>query len=76
MLSVNACEPEVALLPDQDPEAVQLVALVVDQVSVLEPPAVTEVGLADIRTTGAGLELTVTVFDAELLPPSPLQVSV
>ena len=47
--------PEVALAPDQAPEAVQDVALVEDQVSVEEPPLVTDVGFALIDTVGAGV---------------------
>src|SRR5262249_53702426 len=45
--------PEVALVPDQPPEAVQLVALVEDQVRVEAPPLATEVGLAVSDTVGA-----------------------
>ncbi len=45
--------PEVALLPLQPPEAVQLVALVLDQVSTELPPCATVAGLALRFTTGA-----------------------
>ena len=42
------------LLPDQSPEAVQLVALVLFQFSVVEPFMTTLVGVADRETVGAG----------------------
>ena len=46
--------PAVALDPDQASEAVQDVAFVEIQVSVDEPPLVTDVGLATRDTVGAG----------------------
>ena len=46
--------PEVALAPDHWPEAVQKVALVDDQVSVDDPPLVTDVGFAVMDTLGTG----------------------
>jgi hypothetical protein len=52
--------PDVALLPVQAPLAVQLVAFVDDQVSVLALPLVTLVGFAPIVTVGAGFTVTVT----------------
>ena len=54
----------------------QLVAPVEDQVSIVEPPAATEVGLAEMVATGAATEPTVMVLDAESVPPGPVQVSV
>ena len=66
--------PEVDLVPDQLPEAVQAVALVDDQVSVEEAPFAIEVGLAASDTVGAG-DATVTAADAVALPPAPVQVS-
>ena len=45
--------PEVALVPDQSPEAVHEVALVEDQVSVEDAPLVTDVGLAVSDTVGS-----------------------
>ena len=69
--------PEVALVPDQPPEAVQEVALVEDQVRVEAPPLVTEVGFAVSETVGTGgAAVTVTVADALALPPAPVQVRV
>jgi hypothetical protein len=53
--------PLVALAPLQEPEAVQLVALVLLQVRVELPPDVMAVGLAEIVTVGAGLALVVTL---------------
>ena len=67
--------PFVPSLPDQPPEAVQLVALLEDQLSMADPPLLTVAGLALRRTTGAGVE-TLTVTDWLALPPGPLQVSV
>ena len=64
--------PEVALLPDHAPEAVQEVALVDDQVSVEDPPLAIDAGFAVSDTVGAGN--TVTVTDALALPPDPVQV--
>jgi hypothetical protein len=69
-------EPEVASAPDHAPLAVQLVALVDDQVRVLEPPLVTLVGLALIVTVGAGGAVTVTVADCVAVPPAPEQLRV
>lgn len=53
-------EPEVARFPDQPPLAVQLVALVDDQFSVVEPLNATEVGVAVSVTVGVAAD-TVTV---------------
>lgn len=46
------CEPDVDLVPDQSPEAVQVVALVEDQLKLDEPPELTFVGLALSETVG------------------------
>ena len=43
------------MLPDHPPDALQLVALVEDQVSVLDWPLLTVVGLAASEIDGAGL---------------------
>jgi hypothetical protein len=48
------CVPLVASAPLQPFDAVQTVALVEDQVSVAEPPEITEVGLAERETVGGG----------------------
>ena len=53
--------PLVGSLPDQPPDAAQLVALLEDQLSIAEPPLLTVVGVALRLTEGAGVEtLTVT----------------
>jgi hypothetical protein len=67
--------PFVGSLPDQPPEAVQLLALLEDQLRIADPPPVTLAGLALRLTEGAGME-TLTVTDWLALPPGPLQVSV
>jgi hypothetical protein len=59
------------LAPLQPFDAVQLVALVVLQVSVEVPPLATDAGLAVRATVGAGTTVTVTLFDAD--PPEPVQ---
>ncbi len=69
------CEPLVASLPDQAPDAPQEVALVEVQDRVEALPLVTVLGLALRATVGAG-ELTVTVADCAALPPAPVHVSV
>jgi len=68
--------PVIALLPDQPPEAVQLLAFVADQVSVDDPPLLMLVGFALKLTAGLAGAETVTVTDRAALPPGPLQVSV
>ena len=70
------CEPLTGLAPDQDPEAVQAVALVADQVSVALLPLATVLGLAARVMVGTGC-VTETVADcAALLPPAPVQVRI
>jgi hypothetical protein len=68
-------EPVVAIAPDQAPEAVQVAALVEDQVRVEPLPLLTVLGLAANVTVGAGW-VTDTVADCAALLPVPLQVSV
>jgi len=69
------CEPLVATLPDQPPEAVQVVALLVVQVNSDVPPVLMLEGLA-LRDTLGGAAATEIVADWEAEPPVPLQVSV
>jgi hypothetical protein len=69
------CEPLIGMPPDQPPDAAHVVALVLDQVNVALEPLLTELGLAEIVTVGAG-ELTDTVADWAALPPVPEHVSV
>ena len=69
--------PEVALLPDHAPLAVQLVAFVEDQVRLELAPLDTLVGFALRETVGAGADaVTVTVVDPLALPPAPVQLNV
>jgi hypothetical protein len=70
------CEPLVAFAPDHAPEAVQLSALVDDQLSVEAAPLAIVAGLAVIVTVGGRGAVTVTVADCAALPPLPTQVSV
>jgi len=69
------CDPLVASVPLQPPEAVHEVALVDDHVSVEALPLVTVLGDALRVTVGAGF-LTEMVADCAALPPVPLHVSV
>ena len=69
------CVPVSALVPDQDPEAVQAVALVADHVSIALLPLATVLGLAARLMVGKGC-VTETVADCAALPPVPVQVSV
>jgi len=71
---VRVSLPEVALLPVHAPLAVQVVALVVDQVNVELLPLLTIIGLALMDTVGTGVTggCTVTVATALALPPAPV----
>ncbi len=69
------CEPLVARVPDQPPDALQEVVLVDDQDRVEVPPLAMVLGLALKLTVGAG-DLTDTVADCAALPPAPVQVRV
>jgi hypothetical protein len=69
------CDPAVASVPLQPPEALHAVAFVDDQVNVEVAPLFTVVGFAAKVTAGAGV-LTETVADCAALPPAPLQVRV
>ena len=66
--------PLVGSLPDQPPEAAQLLAFVEDQLSIEDPLLLTVIGLALRLTVGGASTLTVT--DRAALPPEPVQVSV
>jgi hypothetical protein len=76
VVGVCTALPLVACVPVQPPEAVQDVALVLDQVSVLVAPAVIAVGVAAKVTVGATAAVTVTEVDDCALPPAPVQASV
>ena len=64
-------------MPLQAPDAVQLVALVEDQVKVELDPEDMDVGDADIVTVGGGVETvpTVTVTGEEVVESPPLSVA-
>lgn len=62
MSAAVACEPLVASLPDQAPEAVQEVAFLEDHSRVELAPNATVLGLAVKLTVGA-VAFTVTVAD-------------
>ena len=64
--------PEVGLAPDQPPEALQEVALVVDQVSTEDSPLATDVGFAASDTVGTDGHVAVAAQPLEsALPPPP-----
>jgi hypothetical protein len=69
------CDPLADSDPDQAPEALHEVALVVDQVRVDVPPLTTVLGLAAKVIVGEGA-VTETVADCVALPPGPVQVNV
>jgi hypothetical protein len=71
--------PCVGSLPLQEPDAVQVSALVLDQVSAADWPATMTDGVASMVTATAGdwdCVLTTTVTLCAVLPPGPAQVSV
>jgi len=69
------CEPDVAFVPLQAPDALQPVVFALDHVSVVEPFSGTPCGFADSVAVG---DPAVTVTEAvfEVLPPEPVHVSV
>ena len=69
---VTASLPEVVFVPDQEPDAEQEVALVVDQVRVVVLVKRTDVGSADKFTDGAG----VNGATGALPPPPPPQEAI
>lgn len=73
--AVRTSLPPVALVPLHPPLAVQLVALVDDQLSVDDPPLTTVVGFAVSVTEGGDGCVTVTLTDCVADPPTPLHVS-
>ena len=54
-------EPVVVLIPPHPPEATQVVAFVLDHVSLEEPPDITEAGSAEIMTVGVEVDVGVEV---------------
>ena len=77
---MRVCEPDVAFVPLQPFEAVQLVALVLDHVSVELPPELTVVGLAEIVTVGATAPACIVALAvlelAETLPAASMALTV
>lgn len=67
--------PDVALVPDHAPDAVQPVALVDDHVNVDVAPDDTDDGDAESVSVGA-VPATATVVDTVLAPPDPLHAKV
>lgn len=74
VMAVVVCVPLVASGPVQPPDAVQLVAFVELQVSIVVLPLVTLVGFALMVTVGNGATVTSVVAFAS--PPAPVQSSV
>jgi len=70
-----ASVPLTGLLPDHAPDAVHDAAFSADQVRVELLPLITELGLAESLTVGAGV-LTETLAVSAAVPPSPVQVRV
>ena len=68
------CDPAVALLPDQSPEAVQPVVLLLLQLNVVAPLNGRLDGLAVRLIDGAPGAATVTLTESLTLPPGPVQV--
>jgi hypothetical protein len=68
------CDPLRDLVPDHEPEAEHVAALLVDQVRVEGAPESTVLGLAFSVTSGGNPE-AVTVTDCVAEPPGPVQVS-
>jgi hypothetical protein len=67
--------PLVPRMPDQLPEAVQLPALVVDQLSVLVAPLATVAGLAVRVTVGMGCEVSLPRPALPLQPAATMPIN-
>jgi hypothetical protein len=71
------CEPDAAFVPDQPPDAVQLVTLAPLHVNVEFVLGATLRGLADRLIDGEGLDdVTVTLAVCAAVPPAPVHDSV
>ncbi len=70
------CVPDVAFAPDHAPLAEHELALVLDQLTVDEPPEGTVAGEALTETVGAGELAMVTLALRVIHPPSPHHKSV
>lgn len=71
---LKLCVPEVLFDPDHAPLAVHDVALLLDHVSVVDPPFVIDAGVAVSMTAGTGVTID-TLTDWVVLPPFPVHVS-
>lgn len=65
-VGATATDPEVALVPDHAPDAVQEVVLLEDQVRVVLPPATIELGFAATEIVGAATDEDELALDFEL----------
>src|SRR5665647_3693664 len=72
VVGVTSCVPESASVPLQAPLAWHAVAFELDQVSIVDWPMVSSVGLAPILTM-TGLDVAVGAEDAPPPPPLPPQ---
>ena len=70
---VTPCEPLEGSAPLQAPEAVQELALALDQLNVLAWPTGTVAGLAERLSVGGGRPVTETL--CVVVPPVPVQLS-
>jgi hypothetical protein len=70
------CDPLVVLAPLQEPEAVQLVALLVAHVNCEAEPDATFVGEAPNVSVGAPGAAIVTEADRVTVPPAPVHARV
>jgi hypothetical protein len=68
--------PDVDFVPVHAPDAVQLVAFVVDHVSFDVPPEATDIGDAEKVSVGAVEDVTLTVTERVVVPPDPVHASV
>lgn len=68
--------PDIGLVPDQAPLALQELTLVPVHVMVALPPAATSVGVAANASPGAVADPTVTVAETVFDPPGPVHTSV
>jgi hypothetical protein len=75
-VGVSVAVPLVASVPLHAPLAVHDVALADDHVSVALDPRMIGLGETEIVTAGAAGAPTVSVAEALLLPPLPVQVKV
>jgi len=61
--------------PVEKPVPVQLMAFVLPQASVLDPPSAMVSGVAVSDAVGAGVTVTVVLTGVVVAPPAPVQVT-